>query len=692
VSCAVHAKGKSTLEVATEIARAASARLPDEPADLAPALRDALADRRGHRFNVIIDALDEATSPAQARAVIDHLVLPLAETCSDVGAQVVVGTRSSDAGGELLSRFGTALVSINLDATDYFAEEDLAAYALACLQLDGDERPDNPYSDTVIARPRAIRIAELSDRNFLIAGLIARSHGLHDSHAADPQDLRFTATVDSALAAYLEPLSRLKGLSATQVLTALAFAETPGMPAELWRQVIHCLYGTDISTSDLSQFALSSAASFLVETGDAYEARVFRLFHQALNESLLRARARIAVRADDERAITAELMTLGRKREWNGVPAYLYRSLPGHAHAAGMIDELLTDDAYLLHADMRRLMAAADQAISPAGRSRARILHLTPRAISAGPGERAALFSVTEALEGLGASYCAGRWAGPYHARWATAAHRVERAILEGHASSVYAVCTVILPGAASLLASASHDRTVRLWDPGTGEQRAVLQGHAGPVTTVCQVTLPGGSTLLASGSNDRTVRLWDPETGQQRAILRGHTGDVRAMCPIALSDRVTLLASGGRDGAVRLWDPETGQQRSVLKGHKGWVSAMCTVTLPGGTTLLAAGGSDQTVRLWDPATGEQQAILEGHSAWVRALCAVTVPGGTILLASGSDDRTVRLWDPRIGQKRGVLRNREEVRAVCPVTLPRGTTLVATGGRDGTVRLWDPAG
>ena len=56
----------------------------------------------GRRFNVIIDALDEAASPAQARAIIDQVVLPLAETCSDVGAQVVVGTRRRDDGGDLL--------------------------------------------------------------------------------------------------------------------------------------------------------------------------------------------------------------------------------------------------------------------------------------------------------------------------------------------------------------------------------------------------------------------------------------------------------------------------------------------------------------------------------------------------------------------------------------------------------------
>jgi DNA-binding SARP family transcriptional activator len=99
VGCAVHAKAKTALEVAEEIARAASARLPDGTGDLVPALREVLDERGGRRFNVIIDALDEAASPAQARAIVDQVVLPLAETCSDAGAQVVVGTRRRDDGG-----------------------------------------------------------------------------------------------------------------------------------------------------------------------------------------------------------------------------------------------------------------------------------------------------------------------------------------------------------------------------------------------------------------------------------------------------------------------------------------------------------------------------------------------------------------------------------------------------------------
>jgi len=432
VSCAVHAKAKTALEVAEEIARAASARLPEQARDLAPAIREVLGDRyNGGRFSVIIDALDEAVSPTQAREIIDRVVLPLAETCSAVGAQVIVGTRRRDDSGGLLDNFGGALAVIDLDEPEYFAVEDLAAYALACLQLTGGERPGNPYADEVAAAPLANQIATMSGQNFLVAGLVARSHGLHDREPADPNLLTFPDTVDTALAAYLQRLSPVGDLSANRVLTALAFAEAPGLTVELWKVTTEAIEDMRVSVEDLAQFARSSAANFLLETSEPGPAAhdpalpaVYRLFHQALNDALLSARTQIKPRVDDERLLTSALVKYGQHGRWQNAPVYLLRSLPGHAKAAGLVGDLLSDDAYLLHVDLRRLIPVADQPRSAQARRRARLLRLTPQAITAGPENRAALFSVTEALENLGDSYRGGDWRSPYRAQWASVAPR----------------------------------------------------------------------------------------------------------------------------------------------------------------------------------------------------------------------------------------------------------------------------
>ncbi|HEY7360951.1 MAG TPA: trypsin-like peptidase domain-containing protein, partial [Streptosporangiaceae bacterium] len=692
VGCAVHAKAKTALEVAEEIARAASARLPEEPSDLAPAIRDALEEHGGRRFNVIIDALDEAASPVQARAIIDKVVLPLAETCSDAGAQVIVGTRRRDDGGDLLGRFGGALATIDLDEPAYFAAEDLAAYALACLQLAGDERPGNPYTDDRVAARLASRIAALAGQNFLIAGLIARSHGLHDERAANPGELGFSPTVASALAAFLERLSPVADLPADRALTALAFAEAPGLTAGLWQLAIEAIDGTRVSAADLTRFARSAAANFLVEAGNQASAEahgagggaVYRLFHQALNDALLHSRSDVMPRADDERALTLALIEHGRQGSWNDAPDYLLRSLPGHAAAVGLADDLLCDDHYLLHADLRRLIQAAGQAGSAPGRRRAQLIRLTPRAITAGPRERAALFSVTEALNHLGTSYRGG-WQAPYRAVCTSVKPRHERGSLEGHQGAVYGVCPVNVAGRA-LLASASGDGTVRIWDPASGQQHAILDGHPSGVWAVCPVTV-AGQPLLATAGGDGTVRIWDPGTGQQRATLKGHRNTVWAVCTVTVSGR-QLLASASEDGTVRIWDPETGQPRIALEGHQDWIGSVCPVPVAG-RELLASGGSDGTVRIWDPGTGQQHAAMKGHRDGVWSVCPVTVAGRELLASSGHDG-TVRIWDPGTGQQHAAMKgHRGGINGVCPVTVA-GRQLLASGGDDGTVRIWDP--
>ncbi|KAF7505050.1 hypothetical protein GJ744_001269 [Endocarpon pusillum] len=137
---------------------------------------------------------------------------------------------------------------------------------------------------------------------------------------------------------------------------------------------------------------------------------------------------------------------------------------------------------------------------------------------------------------------------------------------LEGHGDWVYSVA---FSHDSKLLASASHDRTVRIWDAATGTLQQTLEGHGGPVYSVA---FSHDSKLLASASDDRTVRIWDAATGTLQQTLEGHGDSVYS---VAFSHDSKLLASASHDRTVRIWDAATGtlQQTLTMDDHVSTVS-----------------------------------------------------------------------------------------------------------------------
>src|SRR5262249_38575806 len=111
----------------------------------------------------------------------------------------------------------------------------------------------------------------------------------------------------------------------------------------------------------------------------------------------------------------------------------------------------------------------------------------------------------------------------------------------------------------------------------------------------------PDGKTL-ASASWDRTIRLWDLATGRELSRLRGHTHTVNGV--VFTPDGATLVSAGG-DGVVRVWDRVTGREVRSFQAHQG-SSVECVAVSPDGKTLASGGGGNghRTLVLWDLATG----------------------------------------------------------------------------------------
>jgi WD40 repeat protein len=78
----------------------------------------------------------------------------------------------------------------------------------------------------------------------------------------------------------------------------------------------------------------------------------------------------------------------------------------------------------------------------------------------------------------------------------------------------------------------------------------------------------PNGK-LVASASRDKTVRLWDSAMGASLQTLKGHSDYVWA---VAFSPDSKLVASASHDKTVRLWNSAIGASLQTLKGHSDWV------------------------------------------------------------------------------------------------------------------------
>ncbi|KAH6989847.1 hypothetical protein EDB80DRAFT_587431, partial [Ilyonectria destructans] len=245
-------------------------------------------------------------------------------------------------------------------------------------------------------------------------------------------------------------------------------------------------------------------------------------------------------------------------------------------------------------------------------------------------------------------------------------------ATLEGHSNKVHSVA---FSPDSQRLASASYDKTVKVWNAATGHCQATLEGHSSGVMSVA--FSPSGERL-ASASYNKTVKIWNITTGHCQTTLEGHSHTIRS---VAFSTDSQHLASASDDKTVKVWDAATGHCQATLEGHSNWVQSVAFS--PDGQRLISA-SLDKTVKVWNAATDHCQATLEGHSSGVMSVA--FSPSGE-RLASASYDKTVKIWNITTGHCQTTLEGHSHT--IQSVAFSPDSQRLASASDDKTVKIWD---
>ncbi|XP_070826436.1 coatomer subunit beta'-like [Chaetodon trifascialis] len=159
--------------------------------------------------------------------------------------------------------------------------------------------------------------------------------------------------------------------------------------------------------------------------------------------------------------------------------------------------------------------------------------------------------------------------------------------VFEGHTHYVMAI--VINPKDNNQFASASLDRTIKVWQLGSKTPNFTLEGHEKGVNCV-DYYKGGDKPYLISGADDRLVKIWDYQNKTCVQTLEGHAQNVTC---VSFHPELPIILTGSEDGTVRVWHSNTYRLENTL--NYGMERVWCICGQPGSNSV-ALGYDEGTI------------------------------------------------------------------------------------------------
>lgn len=256
---------------------------------------------------------------------------------------------------------------------------------------------------------------------------------------------------------------------------------------------------------------------------------------------------------------------------------------------------------------------------------------------------------------------------------------------LAGHTGAVTGLA--VGPDGA-LLASASEDRTVAVWDWRRGRRVVTLPHPTGVDAVAFGPGTDRDSVVLVAGAADGRVWFWPlrpdapPPAATSAAV---HRGAVRAL---AVSPDGRFVASGGDDRRIGTWALADGRHLGWIEPADGQAAHQGAVTslsfTPDGR--LVSAGRDNAIRIWEWQDGRGRLVGVRHGRTGEVGQLGVSPDGRRLLFDHGDE--MRLLDRDTGGVVGSLHPRRQGRFQSLALFSPGGGLILTGATNGRLQLW----